>query len=342
VRFHYYCKNEHGSNRCYNFASTARYFTMMKYLRFLSLALVVMATIVVAVPARAAQGDYCQAAGGIPGHRNSTNQCIADEVIGQACGQEKHYDAKGDCVSDHLGEFCTASSGTRGRINAAGNCIAEPLVAGASCILPNKEYGHLDKTLKCVVDTACTGKSVGQLCDASGQIGHCDDKLVCIADAAKGTGDCVGKRVAQLCDANGQIGHCDDKLACIADAGGGAGPVENPTPGSGSAGDVSNPNSGTRITLLNPLGPINCTGSDCLMSFIATLLSFIARIGSVVIILALVYVGFQFVTAQDNPTKLNNAKTALQWTIIGGLILLGSQAIAMAIQATVQAISVGG
>ena len=315
---------------------------MKNSLRLSAYGLLICLSVVAALPAQAAVGDFCRAAGNIPGHQNSSNQCIPDEVIGQSCGNQMIYDQTGDCVSSKLGQYCTASpSGTRGKYDAKGMCIAEPFKPGDTCvILPGTDYGRIDKNLTCVADTDCAGKQVGQLCDASGQVGHCDSKLACVADPVKGTGDCVGKSIGQLCDANGQIGHCDDKLACVADSKQGAGQTENPTPGSGSAGKTQSP-AGENVTLINPLGPLNCSGSTCLMSFIQTLLSFIVRVGSVVIIVALVYVGYQFVAAQGNPTKLQSAKQALQWTIIGGLILLGSQAIASAIQATIQAISIG-
>ncbi len=65
------------------------------------------------------------------------------------------------------------------------------------------------------------------------------------------------------------------------------------------------------------------------------------QIGTVIIILMLVYVGFLFVTAQGNDSKISEARTALLWTVVGALILLGAQAISLGIQSTVQALSTG-
>ena len=90
-------------------------------------------------------------------------------------------------------------------------------------------------------------------------------------------------------------------------------------------------------TLCNPLG-----AGTSLTTLIADIMSLVTRIGIVIVILMLVYVGFLFVTAQGNESKLTQAKTALMWTVIGALILLGAQAIAYGIQATAQALSVGG
>lgn len=60
----------------------------------------------------------------------------------------------------------------------------------------------------------------------------------------------------------------------------------------------------------------------------------VVEIGTIILTLALVYVGFLFVVAQGNEEKLKNARGALMWTVIGGLVLLGAKAIGLAIQAT--------
>jgi hypothetical protein len=49
----------------------------------------------------------------------------------------------------------------------------------------------------------------------------------------------------------------------------------------------------------------------------------------------IVYVGFLFVAAQGNEEKIRSARSALVWTVIGGLILLGAKAIALVIEQTV-------
>lgn len=94
-------------------------------------------------------------------------------------------------------------------------------------------------------------------------------------------------------------------------------------------------NTGSGVQLINPLQ----SGSS-LSSFLQQILAFVVRIGAVVVILMMVYVGFKFVTAQGNETKIGEAKNMLLWTVVGALILLGAQVIAAGIQATVQ--SLGG
>jgi len=86
--------------------------------------------------------------------------------------------------------------------------------------------------------------------------------------------------------------------------------------------------------LINPLGE-GATPPGLLKA----ILEFVVRIGAVVVVLMLVYVGFLFVTAQGNETKITAAKSGLLWTVVGALILLGAQAIALAIEATVKALS---
>jgi len=77
------------------------------------------------------------------------------------------------------------------------------------------------------------------------------------------------------------------------------------------------------------------------MNFLNKILDFVIKIGTVVVILMLVYVGYLFVAARGEPGKLETARSALLWTVVGALILLGSKAIAIGIEQTVRAISAG-
>lgn len=113
-----------------------------------------------------------------------------------------------------------------------------------------------------------------------------------------------------------------------------SGGIGSPTSAGGINVPPTQPNQ--NITLYNPLG----AGTN-LEQFIQDILALVIRIGSIVIIFMLVYVGYLFVTAGGEPGKISEARKALQWTVIGALILLGAQAIASGIQATVQAISQG-
>lgn len=89
------------------------------------------------------------------------------------------------------------------------------------------------------------------------------------------------------------------------------------------------------VRLVNPLG------TTSVQDFLIEILNIVTDlIGPVVVILMLVYVGFLFVTARGNTTQISSARTALLWTVVGALILLGAKAIALGIQATVAALKV--
>ncbi|MFM7088786.1 MAG: pilin [Candidatus Paceibacterota bacterium] len=84
-------------------------------------------------------------------------------------------------------------------------------------------------------------------------------------------------------------------------------------------------------TIDNPLdGKI-----DNLNGFIKILLEGVIKIGIPLIAIALVYSGYLFVTAAGNPQKIEKAKDAFVYALIGGAILLGSWAIAQMISDTV-------
>lgn len=72
-----------------------------------------------------------------------------------------------------------------------------------------------------------------------------------------------------------------------------------------------------------------------LACFLLAILNSLIYIVFPVIVLMIVYVGFLFVSAQGNESKLAEAKKALLWTVVGSLVVLGSIALALAIKATV-------
>ncbi len=94
---------------------------------------------------------------------------------------------------------------------------------------------------------------------------------------------------------------------------------------------------GPFVTLINPLGASGST----LEGFLGSILDIVIRIGTIVVILMLVFVGYKFVVARGDPGEIKAAKDNLLWTVVGALILLGAKAIAIGIEATVKALSVG-
>ena len=99
------------------------------------------------------------------------------------------------------------------------------------------------------------------------------------------------------------------------------------TAGTDTSGGCPGQDSGT---ILNPLNNI-CNLTDLLNA----ILQGVVELGSVALVFMLVWVGFLFVAAQGNAEKIQSARSALMWTVIGGLVLLGAEAISQVIQATV-------
>ncbi len=85
-------------------------------------------------------------------------------------------------------------------------------------------------------------------------------------------------------------------------------------------------------TFTNPLGDIT------LYDLLIKILNAVIYILFPVIVLMVVYTGFLFVKAQGNPGKISEANKALAFTLIGAVVVLGSKAIALAIEATVKSI----
>lgn len=91
---------------------------------------------------------------------------------------------------------------------------------------------------------------------------------------------------------------------------------------------------GTNITttINNPLGD----RITDIPSFIEAIINIVLVVGIPIVVLAIIYTGFLFVSAQGNSEKLTKAKNALMYTLIGGALLLGAFVIANAIGKTVE------
>jgi Type IV secretion system pilin len=84
--------------------------------------------------------------------------------------------------------------------------------------------------------------------------------------------------------------------------------------------------------LCNPLQ--SQTVEDFLIAIIQIILVFAVP----VIVFFIMYAGYLFVTAQGDASKITEARTALTWALIGGVIILGANAIITVIQGTVEAL----
>lgn len=68
------------------------------------------------------------------------------------------------------------------------------------------------------------------------------------------------------------------------------------------------------------------------------ILGLVIDIGLPVVALAIIYVGFLFVSARGNESKLSEAKTAFLWTVVGAAIVLGAFVISTAIEGTINSL----
>ena len=107
------------------------------------------------------------------------------------------------------------------------------------------------------------------------------------------------------------------------------------TGGSGSGSGTDGGNINIPIELKNPF-----SGGNSLFGLLEKVVNeILLPIGGILAVLAFIYSGFLFVTAQGNETKLKTAKTALLYTAIGTALLLGAWVFAKAICGTIEAIS---
>ena len=85
-------------------------------------------------------------------------------------------------------------------------------------------------------------------------------------------------------------------------------------------------------TLCNPLKAKNIT--EFLMNVVEVLLVFAIP----VVVFFIIYAGYKFVIAQGNQAQITEARNALTWAVVGGVIILGANLIITVIENTVKAI----
>ena len=154
--------------------------------------------------------------------------------------------------------------------------------------------------------------------------------------------------VGEICSTSysGNSGTCEASSAgplfCNTNTNVGSGGIGTPPAGEGSGGVGQPPSNapGPDITLINPLKGVDCSSGNgnCLAAFLLNIMDFVIQIGTIIVILILVFVGYKFVVAQGAPGEIEEAKKMLLWTLIGALVLLGAKAISAGLLATVQAL----
>ena len=91
----------------------------------------------------------------------------------------------------------------------------------------------------------------------------------------------------------------------------------------------------TEVKLKNPID------AKTFQELVEAILEIVVTIGTPIAILAIIYCGFLFVSAQGKPEKLKDARTALLWTIVGVVVLLGAKLLATVIAGTITNLGTG-
>jgi type IV secretory pathway VirB2 component (pilin) len=78
--------------------------------------------------------------------------------------------------------------------------------------------------------------------------------------------------------------------------------------------------------------PLKVTSLSALIT--AILQNIVMPLAAVIVVLAIVYAGFKYITAQGNPAAIKEANTGLMYVLIGAAILLGAAGISAALQGT--------
>lgn len=84
--------------------------------------------------------------------------------------------------------------------------------------------------------------------------------------------------------------------------------------------------------LCNPLG------SSSIYDFLMKIIDIILVFAVPIIVFFIMYAGFLYVMARGEPGKLEEARKALTWAVIGGVIVLGAKLIFEVIEGTVKAL----
>ncbi|MEX0913131.1 MAG: hypothetical protein WDZ56_01220 [Candidatus Paceibacterota bacterium] len=104
-----------------------------------------------------------------------------------------------------------------------------------------------------------------------------------------------------------------------------------PPPSSGGTMGPAPSEGGGALTLNNPLG------DQTLMGFLQDILEVVMIFAVPLIVFMIIYAGFLFVMDRGNGKTLTQAKNALLYAVIGGLLILGAWIILEVIQGTVDA-----
>ena len=92
------------------------------------------------------------------------------------------------------------------------------------------------------------------------------------------------------------------------------------------------PGIGPITTLINPLGV------NSIEEFFLKIIQIVIIFAIPIIVFFIMLAGFKYVTARGNMEQVKEATTALTWALVGGVLILGAQAILEIIKGTIAAI----
>lgn len=122
----------------------------------------------------------------------------------------------------------------------------------------------------------------------------------------------------------------------------GSGPTGGSTSGlggqtSGDGGRTSN--SGGSRSLINPIACSAAASANggCLVELLLKIIDVLLTFALPLIVFYIMYAGFLYVTAQGDTGQIGKAHTALQYAVIGGVLILGAKLIINVIQGTIRA-----
>ncbi len=85
-------------------------------------------------------------------------------------------------------------------------------------------------------------------------------------------------------------------------------------------------------------GLSNPLKAQTITEFLVNILDILLTLALPVIVFFIIYGGFKLVTAQGEPGKITDARKAITWAVIGGVVVLASKLILEIIQNTVSAL----
>lgn len=82
--------------------------------------------------------------------------------------------------------------------------------------------------------------------------------------------------------------------------------------------------------LCNPLGK-----TTSIFALVSVILDLVLTLASIVIVIYLIWIGFQYVMARGNPTELSKLHSTFLWTLIGTAVIFSAKLLSQILQNTI-------